>query len=88
MSGKFDDIVPYASLSGTARVNGQPREREISGLVDPHFRFTVNFLGAPVLSMEEFARYQPDLLMGASIQVSAPLGQYDSGKLVNLGANR
>ena len=88
MSGKFDVIVPYADLSGTARVGGQPRERNISGFVDPRFRFSVNFLGAPVLSMEEFATYQPDLLMGASVQVSAPLGQYDSTKLVNLGANR
>jgi len=87
-SGKFDVIVPYADLSGTARVGGQPRERNITGFVDPRFRFSVNFLGAPVLSIEEFATYQPDLLMGASVQVSAPLGQYDSTKLVNLGANR
>jgi hypothetical protein len=87
-SGKFDVIVPYADLSGTARVGGKPRERNITGFVDPRFRFSVNFLGAPVLSMEEFATYQPDLLMGASVQVSAPLGQYDSTKLVNLGANR
>jgi hypothetical protein len=87
-SAKFDVIVPYADLSGTANVGGQPRERNVSGLVDPRFRFSVNFFGAPVLSMEEFANYQPDLLMGASVQVSAPLGKYDSDKLVNLGANR
>jgi len=87
-SGKFDVIVPYADLSGTALVGGQPKERQISGFVDPRFRFSVNFFGAPVLSMEEFATYQPDLLVGASVQVSAPLGQYDSSKLVNLGANR
>ena len=87
-SAKFDVIVPYADLSGTATVGGQPRERSVSGLVDPRFRFSVNFFGAPVLSMEEFANYQPDLLMGASVQVSAPLGKYDSDKLVNLGANR
>lgn len=87
-SGKFDVIVPYADLSGTALVSGQPRERQISGFVDPRFRFSVNFFGAPVLSMEEFATYQPDLLMGVSVQISAPLGQYDSSKLVNLGTNR
>jgi hypothetical protein len=87
-SAKFDVIVPYADLSGTANVGGQQRERHVSGFVDPRFRFSVNFFGAPVLSMEEFATYQPDLLMGASVQVSAPLGKYDSDKLVNLGANR
>ena len=87
-SGKFDVIVPYADLSGTAKVGGQPKERNVSGFLDPRFRFSVNFFGAPVLSMEEFATYQPDLLMGASVQVSAPLGQYNPDKLVNLGANR
>jgi hypothetical protein len=87
-SGKFDVILPYSQLSGTALVSGQPREREVSGANDPRFRFSVILFGAPALSLQEFADYQPDLLIGASIQVSAPVGQYDSSKLVNLGTNR
>jgi hypothetical protein len=87
-SGKVDVILPYSQLSGSAMVGGQPREREISGLNDPRFRFSVNFYGAPALSMQEFANYRQDLLIGASVQVSAPVGQYDSSKLVNLGTNR
>ena len=38
--------------------------------------------------MKEFADYRQDLIIGASVQVSAPLGQYDKDKLVNLGSNR
>jgi hypothetical protein len=38
--------------------------------------------------MQEFTNYQQDLIIGSSIQVSAPLGQYDADKLVNLGNNR
>jgi len=87
-SGKFDVILPYAELSGTAMVGGQPRERQVSGLIDPRFRFSVNFYGSPALSLQEFANYHQDFLIGASVQVSAPLGQYDPNKLVNLGANR
>jgi hypothetical protein len=87
-SGKFDMILPYSRLSGTAMAFGLPRERDVSGLHDPRFRFSVNFYGAPAVSVEEFAGYQQDLLVGASIQVSAPLGQYDDDKLVNLGNNR
>ncbi|MBN2437831.1 MAG: transporter [Deltaproteobacteria bacterium] len=87
-SGKFDVILPYSQLSGSAMVDGQPRERNVSGLNDPRFRFSVNFHGAPVLSVQEFANYQQDLIIGASVQVSAPLGQYDEDKLVNLGNNR
>lgn len=87
-SGKFDVIVPFSDLSGSALIAGQPRERVVSGLHDPRFRFSVNFYGAPALSLQEFANYKQDLLIGASVQVSAPFGQYDSKKLINLGNNR
>jgi hypothetical protein len=87
-SGKFDVILPTSQLSGSAMVDGQRRERHVSGLLDPRFRFSVNFYGAPALSMQEFANYRQDTLIGASVQVSAPVGQYDSSKLVNLGNNR
>jgi len=87
-SGKFDIIMPFSDLSGTALVSGQPAERNVSGLNDPRFRFSVNFIGAPALSMQEFAGYRQDLIAGASVQVSAPLGQYDPGRLVNIGTNR
>ena len=60
----------------------------MSGLGDPRFRFSINLFGAPALSAKEFANYQQDLIVGASLQVSAPLGQYDDSKLLNLGNNR
>ena len=87
-SGKIDLIVPYSELSGTATVAGQSRERKVSGFNDPRFRFSVNFYGAPALSVQEFAKYQQDVIIGASVQVGVPLGQYDKDKLVNLGNNR
>jgi hypothetical protein len=87
-AGKLDIVLPYASLSGTARVAGQLRERDVSGLGDPRFRFSVLLYGAPALSATEFAEYTPDLIVGASLAVTAPLGQYDSDKLVNIGTNR
>jgi hypothetical protein len=87
-SGKIDVILPYSGLSGDAMVDGQRKERQVSGFHDPLMRFSVNFYGAPALSVEEFANYQQDLIIGASVQVSAPLGQYDPERLVNLGNNR
>ena len=69
-------------------MSGQPRDREVSGFNDPRFRFTINFFGAPALSLKEFANYHQDLIIGASVQVSAPLGQYDDSKLLNIGNNR
>lgn len=87
-SGKLDLIAPYAWLSAKATVAGQARERNIEGFADPHLRFSVNLYGAPALSLEEFAQYKQDLIIGTSLQVSAPGGQYDPDKLVNIGTNR
>jgi len=87
-STRFDMVLPTATFSGHALVAGQARQREVSGLGDPQFRVSVNFYGAPALSLKQYAGYQQDLLVGASLQVSAPLGQYDNTKLVNLGNNR
>jgi hypothetical protein len=87
-SGKIDVVVPYAWLSGSALVAGMPRSRRVDGFADPRLRVSYSFFGAPALTLEEFADYEQDLVVGASLQVIAPLGHYDSDKLVNLGTNR
>lgn len=87
-SAKFDVIAPYTFLSGTARFAGEPVEREISGFADPAFRLAVNLYGAPALSAAEFKDYRQKLIVGVSLQVTPPLGQYDETRLVNLGMNR
>jgi hypothetical protein len=87
-SGKFDVIVPYTWLSGSASYRGDAVEREVDGFADPLFRLSVNFYGAPALKLPEFKLYKQDLIVGASLQVSVPAGQYDSTKLINIGTNR
>jgi hypothetical protein len=87
-SGKFDVIMPYSQLSGSALVSGQQLERNVSGLNDPRFRLSVNLIGAPALSRQEFAGYRQDMIVGTSVQVSVPVGQYDPNKLINIGTNR
>jgi hypothetical protein len=87
-SGKFDVILPYAWASGSAKLAGQPRKREVSGLGDPRLRFSMLLYGAPALSLAEFADYKPDIIIGTSLEVTVPLGQYDADKLLNIGTNR
>jgi len=87
-SGKVDVIVPYTWLTGSADLDGQTVEREVDGLSDPKFRLSVNLYGAPALTLKEYTKYKQDLIVGASLQVSVPSGQYDSNKLVNIGTNR
>jgi len=87
-SAKLNVIFPYTDLSGSADFAGQPVERNVSGFADPIFKLSVNLYGAPALSLKEFAGYEQDLILGASLRVTAPLGQYDDTRVVNLGANR
>jgi hypothetical protein len=87
-SGKFDAIAPYTWLSGTADYRGEPVQRTVSGFARPAFRLSINFYGAPALTLKEFAGWEQDLIIGASLQVSPPWGQYDASKLVNIGTNR
>ncbi len=87
-SGKFDVIAPYTQLDGTAQYQGAPVERAVDGFARPAFRLSMNFIGAPALSMQEFRGWKQDLIVGASLQVSPPWGQYDADKLVNIGTHR
>lgn len=54
-SAKFDVILPASSFAARGFVDGQPREREMAGLGDPRFRVSVNLIGAPALSVKDFA---------------------------------
>jgi len=45
-------------------------------------------MGAPAMTFEEFGSYRPRTLLGASLLVRTPTGEYDSSKLINIGANR
>jgi hypothetical protein len=48
----------------------------------------LNLFGAPALSVKDFASYKQNTIIGLSLAVTAPAVQYDSQRLVNIGANR
>ena len=88
MSAKFDATVPYQWLSGTADFRGQTVPRDVNGFANSAFRLSVNLYGAPALTLKEFAGWEQDVIIGASLRVVAPWSQYDDSKLVNIGTNR
>lgn len=87
-SAKLSAQAPYAFLKGNALFNDVPVSREVDGLTDARVRLAVNLMGAPALSLKDFSTYRQDLVIGASISVIAPTGQYDRDRIVNIGANR
>ena len=88
MSGKFDLADAEVWISGQAKLAGQPRSRDVSGLADPQFRASINLYGAPPMRLSEFTNYHQNVIIGMSLAVTAPLGRYDSDKLLNIGNNR
>src|SRR5262245_32617849 len=73
-------------VSGT--VFEEQREVRRSGLGDVRLRFSTILLGGTALTPREFASYKPKTVVGVSVTVVAPTGQYDPRRLVNIGANR
>jgi hypothetical protein len=59
-----------------------------SGLAPITFRFSVNLWGGPAMDVPKFVKWKQKALIGASIKVLPPTGQYDAAKLVNTGINR
>jgi hypothetical protein len=87
-SGMFQVVVPYMWLSGSADLAGKTVPRVVNGFADPLLRLSINLYGAPALRLREFADYKQDWIVGAGVWVSAPLGQYDGSRVVNIGVNR
>jgi len=67
---------------------GAPTARDAFGLTDPRLSLGVNLYGAPAMTPQAHASYRMRLLVGASLTVAPPLGQYDATKIINLGSNR
>jgi len=87
-SGKIDFVIPFACIDGTGKVSGEDVKRNVCGLADVKARISYNFFGAPSLDIKNFASYRQDLVIGTSLQVTIPTGQYDASKLVNISAHR
>jgi hypothetical protein len=81
-------IVPYVRADISGEVFDAAREAHRSALGDVRLRFTTNFVGDPAVGPKEFAQRAPAPVLGASLSMVMPTGQYDPARLVNVGANR
>ena len=88
LSSKVDAGVAGSHARFEGFVAGEFRTRVPTGLTDPRVRLLVNLLGAPALDPPDYVRYRQHTILGASVQVALPLGQYDADRVINLGANR
>jgi len=83
--------LPFADgTTSVAPIEGDQVQRSYRGMGDVSGTLSVNFLGAPTMDKEGFARLRqnPVAIVGGSLKVIAPTGKYESDRVINIGANR
>ena len=91
VAGKVAQAVvalPYAWADVNGKVFEEARTASRSGLADARLRFAVNLRGNDAMGARDFVKAPRQTIVGVSVVVSAPTGQYYGDKLINVGTNR
>ena len=81
-------VLPYSWAEASALVNGQPQSTSRSGFADMRLRLSVLLLGGKAVGMSDFLKENKRTIIGTSLMVIAPTGQYFPDRLINLGTRR
>lgn len=87
-SSKIDMTASRLCYKGSADFQGERVTADRCGYGDANVRLSWNFYGAPALKPADFAAWKQGVVVGTSLQITAPTGSYDRDKLLNAGANR
>ena len=87
-SANISGVLPYGVGTFSGNAIGQHRSIYRSGLLDLGVRLSVNLKGGPAMDMRHFVKWKQKTLIGASLRVIAPTGQYNPDLLINWGSNR
>lgn len=85
---RLDVSAAFSSGHWQGQLDGEQTSTERDGFSDPKVRLAMNLLGPPAQSGEDFRPFISGTIVGASLEIATPLGEYDSSKLINLGSNR
>jgi hypothetical protein len=88
LAGRADVAVPFVTGDWEGEVANSVQRTSRTGIGDPVIRYSLFIFGAPALTREEFAGFQPKTIVGVTMRMQLPLGQYDASKIINLGSNR
>ncbi len=82
--------LPYEWSTTKGVLVDTPAEGSVSGFRDFNATLSVNLLGAPTMTPQEFQAFQadPKPILGVSLEIVAPTGKYDSSRILNAGGNR
>jgi hypothetical protein len=87
-SANLTASLPYGVGNFRGDVAGQSQSIYRSGMLDSIFRVSVNLLGGRAMQPKEMAKWKEKRLVGVSLKIVAPTGQYSGARLVNWGGHR
>lgn len=82
-------IQPYADVSASFD-NAQffDGTKHNGGRGEAQVVFVHNIFGGPALTAEEFASWKPETFLTGALWITAPTGDYDKDRVINIGSNR
>ena len=80
--------LPYTWGDVTGQVGEEARTVRRSGLADVRAKLSINLTGDPAMGVREFVKTRRKTIVGTSLTVTGPTGEYNGTKLINLGTNR
>jgi hypothetical protein len=80
--------LPVAVAHVTGQVQDAARSVHRQGFADARLRVSIDLTPGSAMTPEEFAKARRKTVVGLSLTVQTPNGQYDPARLINLGTNR
>jgi outer membrane putative beta-barrel porin/alpha-amylase len=80
--------VPYSWGDLTGLVGEDARAVTRSGLTDSRAKLSINLVGNPAMGLRDYSKAARKTIVGTSLTMTAPTGQYSGAKLINIGTNR
>jgi len=87
-SANLTGFLPYGVGTFQGEVLGSQPQVYRSGLLDLALRFSINLKGGPAMAAPQYLKWRQTVLLGVSLTVTAPTGQYDPTRPINWGINR
>ena len=82
-------VLPFSFVNASAQGNGQLQTANRTGTADMRFRLSVLLLGGQAQKLQEFVKNnKPRTILGTSLTIQPPTGQYYPDKLINIGTGR
>lgn len=89
---RLDVLLAYNTARWDGLLVGVPTTVKRNGFSDPRLRLSLNLVGPKAIGSKEMREYMKshptNTIVGISIAVTFPLGQYFDEKILNLGQNR